>query len=166
MRESLRRIGKEGLYGGVFAYVAVAVVLGLFNVIRGRSFFHTAACMGAVLLHGGEACSRLAIEPGPILAYNGVHLLGSIAVASIASVQIFETELHRAFWYFSFTVMIAAIMYSITFFGVFGVEIGGVLDWPTVVIGTVAWIGSMAGYFWWVHRGLMKKIGRDLESEG
>jgi hypothetical protein len=121
--------------------------------------------MGAVLLHGREACSQFAIEPGPILAYNGVHLLGSIAVALIASVQIFETELHRSFWYFSFTVMLAAIMYSVTLFGVFGVEIGGMLDWATVVIGTVVWIGSMTAYFWWVHRGLMRRIREDLEGE-
>lgn len=165
MPKNLGRILKEAVIGGLIAYAAVVVTFGILNALQGESIFRTAAAMGAVLLYGAEASSRFAVEPAPVLAYNGVHLLGSIVVGLIASVQIFETELHRSFWYFCFTVLIAAIVYSITVFGVFGVEIGGVLSWSEVVIGTAAWIGAMTGYFWWVHRGMVESIREDVESE-
>lgn len=165
MWKNLGKIFREGMAGGLIAYLAVVVVLAILNAAEGRSVFHTAAAMGAVLFHGGDAASHFAVEPAPVLAYNGIHLAGSLAVGLVASFQIFETELHRAVWYFPFTVLIAAVMYSITIFGVFGVEIGGVIDWTTVVVGTAAWIVSMTGYFWWVHRGLMGRIQDDLEQE-
>lgn len=153
------------MIAGLVAYLAVVTVLAILNALEGRSVFHSAAAMGSVLLHGREAASRFAIEARPILAYNGVHLVGSIAVGVIAAFQVFETELHRSLWYFPFTVLIAVVVYSITIFGVFGVEIGGVLDWTTVVVGTAVWVLAMTGYFWWVHRGLVKRIRSDLERE-
>lgn len=164
MPKNLGTILKEAVIGGLVAYAAVVVAFALLNLVEGESIFRTAAAMGAVLFHGAEASARFAVEPAPVLAYNGVHLVGSIAVGLIASVQVFESERHRAFWYFCLTVWIAAVMYSITVFGVFGVEIGGVLSWSEVVIGTAVWIGSMTGYFWWVHRGLLERIREGVES--
>lgn len=166
MSAKLRQVVREGVVGGVIAYAAVAMVLGGVNLAMGRSAFHTAAAMGAVLLHGTDAAGRFIVEPGPVLAYNGVHLLGSIAVGMFAAVQVVETELHRSLWYVSLTVWVAAIMYSITVFGVFGVEVGGVVSWPIVVLGTVVWISAMTLYFWWVHPGLPDRIRDDLESAG
>ncbi|MEN8375651.1 MAG: hypothetical protein ABFS34_09405 [Gemmatimonadota bacterium] len=164
MRSKPGRILREGLIGGVVAYAAVVLVFAVLNAVQGRSIFHTAAAMGAVFFYGADASSRFVVEAGPVLAYNGVHLLGSIAVATVAAFQVFETERHVSFWYFPFTVLVAAILYSITVFGVFGVEIGGVLDWSTVNIGTAVWVGSMTGYFVWVHRGLMRRIREDAET--
>jgi len=165
MRSDLTRVLKEGLIGGLVAYLAAVVALSAFHAIQGESIFQSAAAMGTVLFYGADASANFAITAQSVLAYNGVHLVGSIVVGFLAAFLVFETEAHHAFWYFALTAVIAAVVYSITVFGVFGVEIGGVLDWSTVVIGTAAWTLSMVAYFWWVHRGLMREIQTDLEQD-
>jgi len=165
MRTSLGRIFREGLFGGIVAYLAVVVVFAALNLIEGHSLFHTAAAMGAVLLHGADASAHFAVEARPVLVWNGLHLIGSIAVGIFAAFQLFETERHRAIWYVPFTVLIAAVVYAVTMMGVFGVEIGGVVEWSAVLIGTAAWIGSMTAYFLFVHRALLREIRDELEAE-
>lgn len=158
MRHRIAGVLREGLVGGLLAYLAVVVAFALLNVAQGRSPFHTAAAMGAVLFHGGEAASAFALDPAPILAYNGIHLVGSLLVAGLAALLIYESELHRSFWYFGLMVLTAAGVYGIVLFGVAGAEIGGVLDWPTVILGTLVWLGAMTAYFLRVHRGLLDGI--------
>jgi hypothetical protein len=156
------RILREGLTGGLIAYLSVVVILGLVNALQGRSVFHTAAALGTLLVGGAEG-GPVIIEPGPVLAYNGVHLLGSVVVASFVALELFETERHHTLWYFFFMVLVAAVMYSISLFGVLGVEVGGMMGWPEVVIGTVAWVGAMTGYAVWKHRDLTYRLCVDLE---
>lgn len=161
MRNRIASILREGLVGGLVAYLSVVVAFALLNVAQGRSPFHTAAAMGAVLFHGGEAASFFALDPQPILAYNGIHLLGSLAVATVAAFLIHESELHKSLWYFGLMVLVAAGVYSIVLFGVAGSEIGGVLSWSTVVFGTLVWVGAMTAYFLRAHRGLLGGLRAD-----
>lgn len=165
MGDSTTRILKEGVIGGLAAYASAVVVLALFHAIQGESLFHSAAAMGTVLFYGEQASQQFTVAAGPVLAYNGVHLLGSIIVGLVAAFFVFGTESHHAFWYFTFTAVIAAVVYSITIFGVFGVEIGGVLEWSTVVVGTAAWTVALVTYFWWAHRGLMEEIQEELRRD-
>lgn len=165
MDGNVARILKEGVIGGLAAYASAVVVLALLHALQGESIFHSAAAMGTVLVYGEQAFQQFAVTAGPVLAYNGVHLVGSIIVGLVASFLVFETESHHAFWYFTFTVVIAAVVYSVTIFGVFGVEIGGVLEWSAVVVGTAAWTLAMVTYFWWAHRGLMDEIQEELQGD-
>jgi hypothetical protein len=164
-RKNIGGILMEGLIGGLIAYASVAVVLGVVNVVQGRSVFHTAAALGSLIVGGTAGSGSVAIAPGPVLAYNGVHLLGSIVIASFVAVEMYETERHHSLWYFFFTVLIAALMYSIAVFGVFGVEVGGVIGWPEVVIGTVTWVGAMTAYGAWKHRALARSLRVELRSD-
>ena len=164
MRHRIASVLREGLVGGLVAYLAVVVTFAVLNLIQGRSPFHTAAAMGAVLFHGGDAASAFALDPAPILAYNGIHLLGSLLVAGVAAFLVYESELHKSFWYFGLMILVAAVFYSIVLFGVVGAEIGGVLEWSTVVLGTLVWAGAMTTYFLRVHRGLLGEIQGGLEA--
>jgi hypothetical protein len=165
LTKGVGRVFREGLLGGVIAYLSVAVVLGLVNALLGRSVFHTAAALGTLIVGGAVADDSVSIEAGPILAYNGVHLLGSIVVASFVALEMFETERHHSLWFFFFMVLIAALMYSVALFGVFGVEVGGVLSWLEVVTGTVAWVGSLTAYTAWQHRALARSLRAELVSD-
>lgn len=157
------RILKEGLVGGLIAYGAVVLVLAILNAAQGRSVFHTAAAMGAVLFHGSDASAAFALDPAPILAYNGIHLAGSILVAGLAAFMVHETELHRSLWYLGLMILIAAGLYAVVLFGVAGVEIGGVLDWTTVIVGAAVWVGAMTAYFLRVHRGLLAGVRQEIQ---
>jgi len=162
-RRALARIPREGLIGGLVAYGSVAVVLGLVNALQGRSVFHTAAALGTLLI-GGASQGPVSIGPAPVLAYNGVHLLGSIAVASFVALEMFETERHHPLWFFFLMVMVAALMYSIALFGVLGVEVGAVMGWPEVVVGTATWVGSMTAYAASMHRTLLRSLRGEFQS--
>jgi hypothetical protein len=163
MKDTVGRIMKEGLFGGFIAYGAVVVVLALLNAAQGRSIFYTAAAMGAVLFHGGDAAASLTLDPQPILAYNGVHLLASILVGVVAAYMVHETELYRPLWYLGLMLLVAVGLYAVVLVGVLGVEIGGVLDWTTVLVGAAAWAGAMTAYFVRVHQGLLEAIRLEVE---
>ena len=162
MKDTIGKIFKEGLVGGLIAYGAVVVVLALLNLASGRSVFHTAAAMGAVLLHGADAAAAFTVGPQPILAYNGVHLVGSILVAVGAAFIVHETELHWPIWYLGLMLLIASAFYAVILVGVLGVEIGHVLDWTTVLVGAAAWTGAMTAYFLRVHHGLLEGIRSEV----
>ncbi len=164
MRTRLGGILREGLIGGFAAYAAVVLALAVLNAVQGRSIFHTAAAMGSILLYGAEAEAAFAVDPAPILAYNGIHLLGSIVVASLAAFLIFETQAHRTFWYFGLMLLVVVAFFGIVLFGVAGVEIGGLLDWSTVVVATLVWVGAMSGYFLRIHPTLVQGIRGPAEA--
>ena len=75
----------QGLIGGLIGYAAVAVFFVLVNLIGGRSPFHTAAALGSTLFYGLQDAANLVIEPGPVIAYNGLHLILSILAATVAA---------------------------------------------------------------------------------
>ncbi|MEJ2541208.1 MAG: hypothetical protein P8188_14780 [Gemmatimonadota bacterium] len=158
MRTRLAGVLKDGLIGGLLAYFAVVVAFAVMNAAQGLSVFHTAAAMGAVLFRGGDTASVVALEPGPILAYNAIHLLGSLVVATAAAFVVFEAEQHHSLWYVGLMLLIAVGFYAILVFGVAGVEIGGVLGWGTVLVGTAVWVGAMTAYLLGAHRGLLAGI--------
>lgn len=164
MRTRLSGILRDGLFGGLAAYIAVVLALALLNALQGRSVFHTAAAMGSVLLYGGEAQAAFALDPAPILAYNGIHLLGSIAVAGMAAFMIFETETHRSVWYLGLMLLVAVAFFGIAWFGIAGVEIGGLLEWSTVVLATLVWVGAMSGYFLTTHPTLLEGVRGPAEA--
>lgn len=153
------RLFREGLIGGLVGYLAVVIGLSLLNLVAGRPLFHTAEGMGSLLMGASDTGTAAA---APILVYNGVHLVGNLLVGVLAAAMMSVTERHLAFWYAALTVLIAAVVYAITVVGMFGVEIGGVTDWTTVVAGTGIWIAAMTVYFWRVHRGLVNRIQRNL----
>lgn len=162
MRARSERLLREGLIGGLLGYLAVVLGLSLLNLLAGRPVLHTAQGMGALLLGATDAAAGE--TAGAVLLYNGAHLVGSLAIGMLAATLMSVTERHLAFWYAALTVLIAAVVYAITVVGAFGVEIGGVTDWTTVVVGTVLWIGTMTAYFWRVHRGLVHRIERELDG--
>ena len=69
------RILTEGLFAGVIGYGVVLLVVSAFDILGGRSPFHTVATLGSVLFFGLREPSELVIWAGPVLAYNGAHLL-------------------------------------------------------------------------------------------
>jgi hypothetical protein len=70
----LRRIAADGLIAGLIGYAAVVVVFAAIGVIGGRSPFTIAALLGSALFRSAANGAVPTVEPGIILAYNGVHL--------------------------------------------------------------------------------------------
>lgn len=65
----------DGLVAGLVGYATVVVFFAVLNVVQGRSVFYTAALLGADLFYGLESPAELVIAPGPVLAFNGLHMI-------------------------------------------------------------------------------------------
>ncbi len=164
MKPERAQVLTQGLIAGFIAYAAVVVFFAVANLVTGRSPFHTAAALGSTLFYGLQDPSQLAIEPGPVLAYNGVHLLLSLLVGTIAAWLIFETERHHFLWYFVLFIFMAFFLYSLLAIGIIGAEIAHVLPWWSVLTANVIWVASLGAYLWLQHRGLMGQLQREQES--
>ncbi|HEY7684859.1 MAG TPA: hypothetical protein VH833_02010 [Gemmatimonadales bacterium] len=75
MRAQTRDTLIGGLWAGIIGYGAVVVVVALLNVLSGRSPFHTAALFGSALFYHLRDPAALIVAPGPVLAFNMVHMV-------------------------------------------------------------------------------------------
>lgn len=159
-----KRMLFEGLVAGVVGYLAVAVFFALWNVLWGRSPFHTAALLGEGLFAGLRDPAALALDPGMIFAFNGVHLLAFLAFGYFAAWLIYETELHPEFWYLAFFLFLAATVVSYAVVLALTVLVGSILS-PWLVVGS-SLIGAvaMAAFLAGAHRPLLGAIRRADEA--
>jgi hypothetical protein len=164
MKPENEKLLAQGLVAGIVGYAAVVLFFAVVNVIGGRSPFHTAAALGSVLFYDLQDPARLVIEPGPVLAYNGVHLVLSLVAGMVAAWLLFETERHHFIWYFVMFAFVAAFMYSLVVIAIVGAEIAHVVPWWSVVTANVVWLVSLGGYLWFQHRGLMAVLKEEQES--
>lgn len=163
MREDRGQMLVQGLVAGLLGYATVAIFFVVENLIAGRSPLYTAAVLGQTMFYGGLESGRVAIEPGPILAYNGVHMVASVIVGLVASWLVFETERHHPLWYFLFFVFLAGFIYSLVAIGILGAEIANAIEWWSVAVANLAWVLAMGAYLLVMHRGLLREL---REEEG
>lgn len=98
------------------------------------------------------------MEPGPIIAYNGVHLLVSLLIGTGAAWLLLEAERFHSLWYVVFFAFMAVALYITLLFGVFAVEIRHVLSWRAVVLGSGVGGAATVGYLLWAHRSLAGQL--------
>jgi hypothetical protein len=84
------------MVAGLLGYATVVVLFAAINVFTGRSPFHTPAMFGSVLFYGLEDPSALEITPGPVLAYNMVHVLAFLVVGFFTSWLVAKAEKYPA----------------------------------------------------------------------
>lgn len=148
----------QGLVAGLIGYATVALLFLLVDLISGRSPFYTAAVLGSSLFYGLEDAAQVAIQPGPIIAYNGLHLVLFLVIGQIAAWLVFEVEHHHNLAYFVFFLFVAGFIYGMVFVGVLGAEIAHIMPWWGVVLANLAWIVAMGAYLTVSHRSLMREL--------
>jgi hypothetical protein len=151
----------EGLVTGLIGYVTVVALFAVLNLLGGEGPFHTAALLGSALFFGMRDGGALAPGPGPIIAYNGVHILVSLAIGLGASWLVFQADKHRPLWYVVFFVFLAGFIYSVAVMGVFAAEIVHLLSWPVIVAANLCAGVTAGGYLWWRHAQLVAELARE-----
>ena len=114
MTERTKLTLSGGLVAGLLGYGAVIVVVSLLNLMTGRSPFHTAALFGSALFYGLDDPAALQISPGPVLAYNMVHVLAFLLLGLFASWLVSLAEKYPAAQYF---VLVTLIFVAFHVFG-------------------------------------------------
>ena len=148
----------EGLVAGLIGYVTVVVLFGAINLLAGEALFHTASLLGSALFFGARDASGLVSGPGPIIAYNGVHILVSLLIGVGAAWLIYQTEKNRPLWFVVFFVFLAGFIYSVALVGVLVAEVMSLLSWPAIVLANIGAGITAGGYLWWRHSGLLAEL--------
>jgi hypothetical protein len=161
MKPERTRVVAEGLVTGLIGYVTVVLLFMVVNLFAGRPVFYTAGVLGSVLFFGVRDPAQAVLGPGPVIAYNGIHMLVSMAIGLGAAWLVFQAEKHRPLWYVVFFIFLAGFIYSVVVMGVFAAEIVHVLSWPTIVLANVA-AGVAAGwYLWWRHSRILTDVWQE-----
>jgi hypothetical protein len=139
----------EGLAAGFIGYVTVLAFFGLLNLADGASAFRTAEELGRALFYGNDPGAAGA---GPIISYNGIHLLVSLCIGMGAAWLVFQTEKNRPFWFLVFFIFLSGFIYSVAMMGVVASEMAAILSWPVIVLANLAAGATAGGFLWWRHR--------------
>lgn len=164
MRPEREEVLLQGVIAGLVGYAAVALFFIVVNLIEGRSPFFTPALLGSALFYGLRDPADLIVQPGPVLAYNGVHLVIFLIVGMAAAWLVFEAELHHYLWYIVFFLFLAGFILSLAVVGVLGAVIGRLIPWWSVLGANLTWALAIGGYLWLTHRGLVRDLQREQRS--
>ena len=151
----------EGLVAGLVGYGTVVAIFGVVNLAAGEAFSHTAALLGSALFFGARGASEVVGGPAPVIAYNGVHILVSLAIGLGAAWLIFQTERNRPLWFVVFFVFLAGFVYSVAVMGVFAAEIVPLLSWPLILLANIGAGVTVGGYLWWRHSRLLVELSEE-----
>lgn len=165
MDPARRRMFLDGLVAGLIGYLAVALFIGAWNLILGRSPFHTAALLGESVFAGLRDPAALALDPGMIIAFNGVHLVAFLVFGFFAAWLVYETELHPEFWYLAFFLFLAATVVSYAAVLALTVVVGSVISPWLIIVSSLFGAVTMAVYLAGSHRQLLTTIGAGERSE-
>ncbi|MFW6083650.1 MAG: hypothetical protein ACODAA_00365 [Gemmatimonadota bacterium] len=162
MQSSRARVLREGLYAGVIGYVTVALATGLVDLLRGYSFFHTAAVLGSALFGSG---AEFAVTPEVVFPYNGVHLLVFLALGFLLAFLVHEIELHALIWYFVFFGLLGLFFVSLFLVVALGEAAGPGVPWALVVGVNSAAALAMGWYLSRRHRDLWRSMRDEADPE-
>jgi len=155
----------EGLVAGLIGYAAVVVTVSALDLIQGSGILHTPREIGTALFFGGADGTTPTDTMAPVLAWNGVHLLASLLAGLIGAVMVLGAERFLGFWWAGLMVLVTVGVYALIGLGGLGVQVAGVLDWPTALLGTAVWLGAMTAYFAWAHRRLRGQLEMEMGSD-
>jgi hypothetical protein len=148
----------EGLVAGFIGYLTVVVLMAVVNLASGDPLFHTASLLGSSLFFGAGDATGVVAGPGPILSYNGVHLVASLLIGLGAAWLIFQAEKNRPLWFIVFFVFLAGFIFSLVLMGVLASEVAGLLSWPMILVANLAAGVTAGGFLWWRHARLLVEL--------
>lgn len=165
MKAERERVLTEGLIAGFIGYATVVVVFGLVNLATGHSFFFTAALLGNAVLGSGGSGADLA-APGPIIVYNGIHLITFVLIGLGAAWLISQTELHPGIWYLTFYLFVTVFFVGLVVVRIVAAPVIDQLPWGWPVIWVnLAAVTLMGLYLWKAHPRLWREVTEHGDPE-
>lgn len=155
MTSQRSRLLKEGVVAGLLGYIAVVALFAFLNALQGLPLFYTPTVLGTALLGG-------ALDPtgpyAPVLAYNGLHLVATLALGVAASFLAARAEADHDLGAGLVFFVLALGGWVPIFFGAIAVEYLEALSWLDVVVGSAVGAAATLGYVAWAHRGLVADL--------
>lgn len=158
MRSETKLVLTGGLYAALIGYGTVVVLVAALNMVVGRSPFHTAALFGSVIFYGLEDPAGLTIAPGPVLAYNMLHMLVFLALGMLASYLVTLAEKYPTAQYFILVVLLAVGFHIFAGLLFFAGPLLGRNAWLIVGAGTIVAAILMGWYLFRLHPALKREL--------
>lgn len=162
MRRDQQETWVHGCIAGLLAYAVIVVLFGAGNLLVGRSPLATASQLGTALFpYLADPAGGISITA--VIAYNGMHVIGSLVLGMAAAWLMHEVDLHPAIWYPVFFTAIAAVIFATVFVAQLVTERIAAASWRTIVVANTAAMVSAVWYLWRTHPGLEDRIVRLAE---
>jgi hypothetical protein len=141
----------EGLVAGIVAHVAIAIVLGVADLIGGRWILYSPALLGSVLLDGGRQGCQLPLRATSFLAYTSIHLITLTLFGLLASWLIRGSEERPILWFGALlTFVVVAWHLTAAVLGLLAPVQECLSLWPITAAGFAGGL-AMAAYLWRNH---------------
>jgi hypothetical protein len=164
MTERRKRLLADGLVGGLVGYVMVVAFFTFLDVVGGRPPLYTGALLGEAMFAGLQDPGAVGVDPGPVLAFNGVHLVAVLAFSFFGAWLVYEAERHPQFWYVALFLFLAAAVFGYAGILAVTVMVGAVLSpWLIASAGLLSALG-VAGWLIGGHWELVRVVRASPES--
>ena len=159
MAGKARAILSDGLLVGFIGYVTIVVVIAAADLLQGRPAFHTAGMLGSLLFYDvSDPTVTLNPWPGPVLAFNGAHLLVMLAFGSFLVWLVSLAEGGPEVWYLSLIALLFVLLHALGLPLLLpGAVAGGVSPW-VVAFATGIAVVVMLLFLWGTHPALRASL--------
>lgn len=158
MKAERTEVLTHGLVAGVLGYAVVVVFYAVWNALQGRSPFFTAALLGEAAFYGLEDPSEVTVWAGPVLAFNGLHLIVFLIVGMVAAWIATQSERGAHFWYIGMSLFIYGMIHVLGLVLWLAAPLRVEMPvWSALVV-TVLALGGMSLYLLEVHPRLRREL--------
>jgi hypothetical protein len=147
-----------GLWAGLIGYGAVVVVIALLNLLAGRSPFYTAALFGSALFYHLDNPATLVVSPGPVLAYNMVHMVAFLGIGLLCSWLLGLAERFPTAMYFILVLLLFVGFHIYFAMALLARPLLGELAWSHIGAGSFAAVVGMGWYLFTAHPLLRREL--------
>jgi hypothetical protein len=158
------RIVAQGVVAGFLGYLVIVVSYSTLNLLQGRPVLATAAHLGGLLLGHGAPAPGAGVDPGAIIAFNGVHLVAALLAGVIGSLIVTEWELHPAAGYLFFFIMLTGFVAGAFWSAILISELAQVVAWTTVLVIDALAAAVMGVYLFRAHPGIVAEAAQIGEA--
>jgi hypothetical protein len=163
--KSGRAVLQQGFIAGVVGYVTVAVSTAVMNVLSGHSPFYTVAALARGVFGSVADPGVPATAVGPVIAYNGLHLLVFLVLGWVAAALISEVELHPRIWYLAFFIFLAGFLFTYASMLVLTAELTRTFPALQIAIANLLAAGAIGLYLARLHPALAATIQQRGDPE-
>jgi hypothetical protein len=150
-----------GMVAGLIGYATVVVFYLVADPVSGRPVFHTPALLGSALFFGLREPTALKIGPGPVLAYNGVHVLVFLLLGLLAAWFARLSERLPGGWVLALNLTVFVLFHVFGAFVVLTEPIRAAIPMGKAAGATVLAVGAMTAYVLWAHPRLRRELAAD-----
>lgn len=158
MSDSREELWSDGLAAGIIGYATVIVVMGGIDLLSGRSLFYTPALFGATIFYGLDDPAALVIAPGPVFAYNMVHLIAFLLIGLVTSGAIRLAERYPTAQYLLLVMLVFVAFHVYAGLLLFAQPLLGTAGWWKLGLGSLAAAVTMGGFLLRRHALLRREL--------